>query len=273
MASTILAGGNDSSRGIVLLSTDTGATWDAGRFVGSGNITIRAMVKLANGNVLSCGSPSVKCYKSTDGGNTWDAGVSVGGSPRGICQLSNGNVLIVDDNGLPPPSGHVYQSVDNGATFTTLATIHGISLFDVLQLANGNVIARTGTGLVISTDGGSTWGSVISGSPLGKPVQLANGHVLVADGSNLHTSTDNGNTWSTGGTVPGNYLTKLSDETLCVLSGRSVYKSSDVGVTWDGGTAISATGTIASLVEVAYTPPIVLTGFWTQLVGVTEVDS
>lgn len=229
----------------------------------------------------------IRMQRSTDQGRTWTAPVKIfedntydARDPH-ISQIDNGDLLVsfflssynIDagdlENGV-----RIIRSTDDGATWgapitvTTPWTNRGSTSDPVLQLANGDlllgvygndVVGAYSAGVVRSTDGGTTWGSVVIVGNIATRDYNESGLVETTPGTVLcmmrnsigvaiheyyqSTSTDNGVTWSAptllqqraSGTP---IMIKLANGKILLVYRRTGAGTSVFGlrVTADGGT-------------------------------------
>jgi len=222
----VLAVSNSFDR--IFKSTNNGMTWDAstGGTLVKQSSGLSGIAQAVNGDVLvtnagAQGFPSDgKVYKSTDNGTNWDSGTIVGTGMdeqlTAIHTLANGTMLCSNSQ------AHIYQSINNGISWTTLSTISGM-IFRVLAI-----------------------------------VQKANGQVFVLTegmGTTIYKSTDNGATWDSGTVVVGMYqpqdMTVLLNGDLLLIENTSgrVYRSTDDGISWDTGISVETNAWLSGIVQ------------------------
>lgn len=196
--------------GGVLRTENAGESWAASNF-GLSDFEVTALLWLSADVVLAGTNGGV--YRSPNGGRAWRAAGGSEGQPvAALVQLPAGGVLaalenggfllsadganwtaqasnlpadtqpsalIVTDDGsliLGAANGGIFRSVDGGASWQM---VHSSEVF-ALAANGGQVCAGTGTGLLVSTDGGSSFAPA-SPSPLHdlRRLLLYNGQPLV----------------------------------------------------------------------------------------------
>lgn len=221
-------------------SKDGGRNWSAAPVVIGGATasgdkrTYKDAIAFANGNVYlayedkATGSEEHMFSMSSDGGDTWSAPTTIPSAGAGyitdIDVHASGQVVIVVSLALAFPNGcFVNVSNDQGATWTetrvdaVLGDVDGIDASmsgnDLLVTFNDDSTGLNQTYAVVSNDGGSTFGSImtLSSGGVGKTAYpvcwTENGDMVVAwleDDSSISGtaedvmaaySSDNGATW------------------------------------------------------------------------------
>jgi photosystem II stability/assembly factor-like uncharacterized protein len=257
-------------------STDGGKTWktaDSGiTLTSSGNADIPASVTVdpVHEGVLYAGSFNTGVYKSSNGGSTW-ATINTGLS--GIVGATLGTEKVTVDANNPhnlflavavvggsPALAGVYTSTDAGAHWGQAIT--GVDIDSVAVDPNNdqNVYAATGSGIEISTDGGTTWGSwanSVSGTQKLVIDASDSNHMFALTSGGMSETSDGGVSWNPVATgLPATSLGTVEVTDLVIdpvtpakvylgSSGFGTYKSTDSGVTWnlsdDGLTALEFT--------------------------------
>lgn len=232
------------------VSADNGATWSTENLLsaGLGFLSVYDFVEDSSGNlyastvgVLLTATNRGVMFKSTDGGTSWSE------SNSGLAHNMTGYALEIasdDTLYLGTPVG-VQKSVDAAANWTQTTrfsdalTAHS----DLVVMANGDIWA-TYTALNLSSDGGSTWNSVDTGSFINSDIFQDNSGALYAFGITLRISTDGGSSWGSGisalpsgGTATaflddGNGKLYLGVSGATTSSESGVYVSTDSGATW-----------------------------------------
>jgi hypothetical protein len=217
---------------------------------------------------------------SNDGGNSFRSATGIGGTP--YCIFADGANLYVgtsigmyisNNSGASFPiianQGHpfyvVYESggtaygVSNTGLVTTNVTVNGVSsttkpILDNtygangILLNNGILYISTSRGLLISTDGGTTYalknstqlGSLSNNTTAG--LGAIGNKVFVATGGGISSTTDGGNTF-TNNFSPGQSYGLTTN-------GNTVYLATfnyGLGVSTDGGTTFSYVKTTSGL--------------------------
>lgn len=165
-------------------SADGGATWVMGN-PPAPSAFISAIA--ANGGSVAAASGSI-VYRSTDGGVTWTPGSVLVPTDKSylVYTLSfSGSTLFAGLQGYGFVETHgLLRSTDLGATWARAQNgiPTNVDVYDI-QASGAQLIAGTGRGLYVSTDGGATWTSLYA--------DLASTSVLsvAAVGGNLHAGT------------------------------------------------------------------------------------
>ena len=150
-------------------------------------------------------------FISTDGGDIWVRGGTLGATTRVKTVLAlTGNIVLVSGN------AGLFRSTDGGSTFAAITSgplVAGAQGWDLLQLANGNLVLGYQTvstgGVAYSTDNGLTWTAAtydtsLTGYGFGRIGLAANGGTVYglfedkagAFQKGIMKSTDNGHTWA-----------------------------------------------------------------------------
>jgi len=236
--------GNDYPKG-VWRSTDNGATWtQVNASAGCSARYSPTSVVMPDGSiVLMGGSIEGNIYvndtwRSTDNGATWTQVNASAGWPARIDQssvvLPDGSIVLMggdDDNN--DVKNDVWQSTDNGATWTQVTASAGWSarhLHTSVMMPDGSIVLMGGFDTAFqndvwrSTDNGVTWSEVNASA--GWPARIDHSSVVLPDGSIVLMGGDDGgiyrnDTWrfmpagssaqnpSHIYTMPGNYSVAL----------------------------------------------------------------
>ena len=253
----------------------TSLTWESRGPDNYGGRTRAILVDRNNSNIVYAGSVSGGLYRSTNGGSTWNPVSPADGnlSVVSLCQAANGDIyygtgeVFQGYNGSGANTtpnmmgGGIYKSTDGGLTFSHLsattptgssgsASWASVAVMEAHPTNANTIYAGTNSGLMRTTDGGTTWTSIHAGNirdmdmaPTGKLIINAYGQTKV--------TTDDGNTFTElSKPVPGatdlprksggriRYAISPQDENYIYviqtagnqLSG--VYRSTDNGSTW-----------------------------------------
>lgn len=246
-------------RGGVLLSTDSGNTWE---FVVDptestycnhhGAVFLSSTVALV---IEESGSPaSGKVLKSTDGGDTWDVAESdMGANLYGIADGGDGLVFACGRGVSPALNSQIWRSGDSGDSWALVyeqpVGIPAGRVWDIIY-RDGVVIAASESGIVRSTDDGDNWSMVYTTYPTNPDALFVSSwtklircdgdyimavHRYMNNNYNL-VSDDDGATWSEQSTgIPDiGGATYLKDGVVMVgtyTSGK-LYTTPDHGANW-----------------------------------------
>ncbi|MCM0619260.1 F510_1955 family glycosylhydrolase [Nocardioides bruguierae] len=221
--------------GTVLIATHEGlVAWDGDETARVGGISSDLMGFAVGGDRLyasghpgedEAGPGNLGLLSSGDDGASW-AEVSLGGTVDfDALDAWDGGVV-----GFDGASGSVLVSEDEGASWTTVATDAAVA---DLAADDGRIVATTGNGPQLSTDGGATF-TPLPDAPLLVLVDLAPDGTLVGVGVDgvLRTSEDL-STWTEGAAVDGELraLAAGPDGHVWVATSEGLERSSDGGAT------------------------------------------
>ncbi len=206
-------------RGIILVSTDRGASWKQARVP---TRTLLTGVFMHDAKLGWAVGHDETILRTHDGGGTWELLHSDPAAEKPLLDIwfrdidhgfavgAYGDFLRTDDGGdtwhrqtisqddfhlnqiaaagdgtlyIAAEAGHFYRSADGGATWTALPTPYDGSFFGVLPTADGGVLIFGLRGkLFRSADRGTTWTGVATGTEatLMTGLELAPGQIVVA---------------------------------------------------------------------------------------------
>lgn len=212
------------------ISSDNGNSW----FQPNSRVTYYSINALAeeNGNLFAAASDGV--FLSTDNGLNWknitnESGLNI--SPECFA-FDNDSILVGGLNGI-------FKSTDLGITWKNLGNLNK----SVTSIAVRSGILFAGTmndGVLISTDGGSTWNKSENSLPnFGVTTIFYNDNTVFAGlRYGVYGSTDNGLTWqpyNNGISVYPSIDHLIKDgSTLFASTINGVFYSSDNGINWQG---------------------------------------
>ena len=228
-ANTLLLGTHQG----LFQSVDGGLTWNAASLVDRDAMNLAqpsaSTVWAAGHDVLS---------RSADGGATWQdvrpsglPSLDVHGfavDPRNPARL----LAAIAGEGL-------FRSTDGGGSFTLVSRQVGPGVMALAILPSGRVLAgdMAASTLAASGDGGTTWKPLLEASVMGLAVDPANPTRVLASGPGVLLSSDGGTSWRqtltvASGTGPVAW-SKSNPRTAYVVGlDRSLYRSTDAGSTW-----------------------------------------
>jgi len=289
---TVYAGAETNGSSVFYRTSDGGGTWTATSNVGAEALAVSPV------DPLTVYAAVYGILKSTDGGSTWTRSLS---GTTGCCGL--GFLSIVIDPSSPStvyagasgngeangPDGGVFKTTNSGGTW--MVVNEGITNTAVLSVAVdasglGVYEAGSGTGLVSSPDGGTTWGGGLVQQP-NQPPQTTYQKVVAAAPSQSGTAyavesvtvgyktTDGGATWAD--TAIGSATNCGSASTIFAVAvkptsasvvyvgtrcpSRHIMKTTDGGSTWTAmGNGLPHTLTISALVIDPSVPATVYAG-------------
>lgn len=152
-------------------------------------------------SVVGAGT-DLKVNVTTNSGASWaQRTVALGAYWTGAAVSADGSAIYLSafdaGGGL---NGCVYKSTDHGATFSKLTAAGTGGFLGVACSSNGLIVAAVGKGggLLVSTNGGTTWTlkTVTGAAELIGGIAIGGSALIVSDGAWLHLSLDNGDTWS-----------------------------------------------------------------------------
>ena len=254
--------------GFPFVSTDEGVSWsslptqpDGGAIVGvfKSGYTLYTVTSSAFVGFYSSIDNGVSWTQSSvPSGSVFNNAIVVSGTTIYMPTSANGGVTYSVDGGatwinttaLPNPSidatalfvvgntiyvgrlnGSINISTDNGVTWTTAAASPGgfiISLF----ASNGSIYAATSAGLFVSTNGGATWQTLLSGTRDG--IFVGATELYAATVSNaIHYSLNAGTSWSTTASPDGSVVLSVLTNGTTLYAGT---QNGNVAVSKNNGT-------------------------------------
>lgn len=223
------------SEGLVLRSTDAGASWEQ---ISSGSgATINAMDRFANGDMIAAGESGRVLTRSADS-ETWLVRTSLGTTALEAVQvIGTQQVVAVEQSGI------VHRSDDAGATWTAAITAPpGLTAADLYfnSLSEGWIIGQgfSGAALFHTTDAGMTWTPIedFQGTYVAVDFAEARGWAAGLSGR-FYRTLDGGGSWISD-QLPGSALSirdmDFWDADIGYAVGGSGYaaRSEDGGLTW-----------------------------------------
>ncbi len=235
----------------VYASTDRGITWSAANY-GLPYESYINTITLVNDSDLVAGVSGTfvpgTIYRSTDDGASWtdvNNGISVNTGINGLASVGS-NVFAAASSGG-------YLSTDGGVNWTLMSGNGGFPARTTVNFtfAQGSTFfaGGSGTGILLSTNGGTQWTVADSGVPSNVTVSAFGGNgsnVFAATSVGLYESRDGGLTWAVSDsglpadislntcTVSGNAgATILAAPTQSNGEDYSEYLSTDGGSSWN----------------------------------------
>jgi photosystem II stability/assembly factor-like uncharacterized protein len=146
----VAGGGNDifiaGETGLVFHSTDGGQSFP--EVTAPTDATLFTVLQTKDGGVFVCGVAG-NAFRSSDAGQSWQP-VNLGT----VSNLTGGRVLPSGAVVVVSEAGNLFISTDNAHSFTALPQVEPMSLYDVTQAANGDLIAigSLGTAVIPAAD-------------------------------------------------------------------------------------------------------------------------
>lgn len=212
---------------------------------GTGRISAVAVLP-SNEQVIYVGSPGGGLWKTINGGTNWQPLTDNNSTWMSIFAITidptNSNTIYVGTSG----SG-ILKSTNGGTTLAAAGTGPGGTVRKILiDPSNANIVfAACTNGIWRSTNAGTSWTQVHSGSKEDLEFKPGDLNIMYAAGNDVYRSTDNGVTWTqvtaaqgitnTGRTLvavsPANPNYVYAVQASGSLFGR-MYKSTDAGLTF-----------------------------------------
>ena len=133
----------------------------------------------------------------------------------------------------------IYRSTDNGASFGPVTTEFGRGVMALASLPDGRLLAgdMERQGLFASSDRGKTWQGVVQAQVMGIAVNPKNPERILASGTGILLSTDGGRNWKQTLSVPegsGPVAWSSSNPQVAYVVGfdRFLYRTGDGGTSW-----------------------------------------
>jgi hypothetical protein len=235
--------------GLILSSSDNGATWDN---MTSGVSTNLASVTYGGGTFVVGGTSGVILTSTnastwsseTSGGNSWSA------ASDGVSDNLSGTAYGNDMHVISGVSGTILTSSDNGSSWTTQTTGTSEVIWEVIY-DNNIFVSVSDNGSIYTSGDGTTWTPRTSGTsnPLRGITYGNSTFVAVGNSGTIYTSTD-GTTWtsSTSGTSNAFKQVAYGNSTFVAVGNSGTIYTSPDGTTWTSSTS----GTSNALQQVAY---------------------
>jgi photosystem II stability/assembly factor-like uncharacterized protein len=251
--STLFAAGSNN----LYQSTNQGATWE---FTNGGQFFPIAGMSAFGSQIYAGGFQGL--IRSTNGGQSWSNRIDVlfiGSLDRLTSFALDGSVLYASTISSPGSGGSgVIRSNDQGLNWQPANQGIGIVGVNHLTLDGPRLVAAApDKGVLISTNGGTTWQRRVTGLPPGGSVRelvgLGNTMYAGTQGDGVHQSTDGGGSWTQASSEPSAILANetvlsLLAENNLLIAGTAfhgMFRSTNGGTTW----AANNTGLPAGVVQ------------------------
>ncbi len=234
--------------GVILKSTDAGATWSEQTSGVSGGFWAIRFSSPTDG--LAGGDDGI-IVGTTDGGTTWTSrpsGLANGALQSfvfGIYYLTPTTVFATGGDG-EASMGAVLKSTDAGMTWkkTTLDGWLFVDRCAFTSPTHGYIVGASFTGGKIgyTTDGGATWQTTYTAADLVTSIAPTGENTAIAAGTGggIYATTDGGASWMRRPNTISNDLLDMTfrdtTEGAIVGSDGAVLSTTDGGITWNPGT-------------------------------------
>lgn len=234
---TVVTGSVGSSTGKLMLSTDSGATWDSGTAYSTPAVTgIDALVSAGDRLYLRYSGGTNRVYTSTDG-VAWTVCTGVEtGVLANACKVGSKYVLSFNNS---------LRISDDGVNFVNETTQVG-SNYGCASIGDTCIVSSTISNYKLSTNGGVTWSTPVAGISAAFASSHPNGFVLIASSLCRRSATGLSGSWSSStvtglGTCAG--VTSNGVDTFVTIgtTGKISY-SIDNGATWVASADIGEAG-------------------------------
>tara|TARA_B100001750_G_C15402817_1_gene543507 strand:- start:135 stop:935 length:801 start_codon:yes stop_codon:yes gene_type:complete len=251
---TLLAGGfhgHDSSKGLLMLSTDNFSTWD----------NVSTVYNISN-PIFACGSfyvgggtglfpnDSNHFLRSTDNGSTFNSLLNTGGINADIVYGNNTFVVagLMGKNHISQDGGSTWDNLTMATSSTVGALAFGDNTFVSATITSFNPLFYTT--ISRSVDNGSSWDNVTFGwntsySFALQDITFGNGvFVAVGDNGTIIRSTDAGASWDNVTSISRDTMNAVgfgNNTFIAVGNQGRIIRSTDNGTSWDNVTSPVAT--------------------------------
>lgn len=202
-----------------------------------------SVLAAASGTLLAGTTRGI--YRSTNNGDLWTktAGKEQLGADTTVSAFALlGTTLYAatNSNQIYPSKSFLLKSTDDGVTWTKgSASLDTVSIYRIKVLQNGTVVARTSSGVRMTTDGGNSWSTIgfyqesiydiaaaVDGSLY---VSLGNASTL----NTLYRTTNNGADWTHIPTpLSGGGSVNINNAGHLFIGREQMYRSTDNGANW-----------------------------------------
>ena len=221
-----------------LCSEDDGKTWE---IVDNNMIPFPRKMFFDNNDILfalNVDSDIVEITYSEDLGETW---IKNGYNFNSNGRLNIYHLFILNKDTIAISGrlfdgqdswGVIFISNDRGKSWIELSMILYYGIYDLYQNIINEYIARTDNGIIISSDGGSTWNYTLEEENLRLVLPINDRKIFVAGHNGLYLSNDYGHNWTKLSNIFINNLFVNDDGTIYASSYDGLYISNDMGITW-----------------------------------------
>lgn len=229
-------GGQNSSTGSIIKTTDGGVTWSNVYTMDS--IIFNQIIHIGINTVISVGYHYYSTYgiiaKSTNSGISWDT-LTFSNALNSVSFLNNNIGYISGSN------GSVYKTIDGGNQWSQLITGVTENLLSCLFLNDTVGFVGGGTKMMKTTNGGQTWVIQNYGLSYEGIVDICFpsnniGYFILVPSNRIYKTIDNGGQWSfvsTTNDFPFLSSIYFPNELIGYMTGQfRMYKTTDGGINW-----------------------------------------
>lgn len=239
---TIYAAGIYASHGLVLKTTDSGASWNQIYNEETLDDAVRAIsLNPQNPSQMVIGTATGSVIKSADAGTTWQLAKDFSDQVNGL-SWQNGSIYALlrgkgvfmtpgDTDNFTEMSAGILDAFKLGNFYYDTSGVSAFNQFYIDQQSPGLMYVTTNKGLYKTTDAGKTWAAVAL--PVGPSkslpraiavAQSSSNIVYVSVGSTIYKSLDGGTNWQTQTITMGGFVnTVLVDPSLPQIVYAGIY--------------------------------------------------
>ncbi len=180
-------------------------------------------------------------YRSTNNGDSWSkvAGPSELQGDTTVSSFTKSGATLyaaTNSNQIFPAKARLLRSTDDGLTWSKgSSTLDSVSIYKIIAMPNGTVVARTSNGVRATTNGGDSWSTLGFYNNSIYDVAVSTDGILYIcyNQDGLYRSTDNGASWSKISTPAfGSGTIAVNPSGHLFIGNDQTYRSTDHGTTW-----------------------------------------
>ncbi|MFZ4619946.1 MAG: VPS10 domain-containing protein [Bacteroidota bacterium] len=183
-------------------------------------------------------------YRSTNNGDSWMkvAGPSELQGDSTVSSFTKSGATLyaaTNSNQIYPAKARLLRSTDDGVTWSKgSSTLDTVSVYKIIALPNGTVVARTSSGVRATTNGGDTWNTLgFYNNSIYDVAVSPDGILYICYNDNnedgLFRSTDNGGSWSRiSSPAFGSGTIAVNPSGHLFIGREQTYRSTNQGATW-----------------------------------------